>query len=125
MNDGRVRFFHAMCLAGVSTFAVAQSSSPAVNAPKNPCRIRSTIERSSQTGESYRGLINHGGAKARKPRIANARYKNARFGIERLRIDSRTLGVPPSRGSLCMPILRQTDHRPHDAPRSGRKRRAG
>lgn len=29
MSGGRVRFFHAICLAGVSTFAVAQGPSPA------------------------------------------------------------------------------------------------
>lgn len=67
--------------------------------------VGSTIERSSQTGESYGGLINHGGAKARTPRVANARYESTPFGIECLRIDSRTPGVPPSMGSLCMPVL--------------------
>ena len=192
MNGGRVRVFHAMCLVGVSTFAVAQTSSPAgqcteefvqdyvlddsvTYADITPCpnadlnfmpawplrreeihkeyshddfytrlikhdwnvdvenaqpncvpvsrrvtrvywkkegkneetaRVSgSTIERSSQTGESYGGLINHGGAKARTPRVAGARYEITPFGIECLRIDGRTPGVPPSTGSLCMPVL--------------------
>lgn len=67
--------------------------------------VGSTIERSSQTGERYGGLISHGGASARTPRVANARYEVTPFGIECLRIDSRTPGVPPSMGSLCMPVL--------------------
>jgi hypothetical protein len=65
----------------------------------------STIERSSQTGEKYGSLIKHGGAQARTPRGPDARYETTRFGIDCLRIDSRTPGVPPSMGSLCMPIL--------------------
>ncbi len=192
MNGGRVRFFHAMCLASVSTLALAQSSPPAgqcteefvqdyvlddsvTYADITPCPsgelgftpawplrrdeihkeyshddfytrlikhdwhidienarpncvpvsrrvtrvywkkegrdeatarvVGSTIERSSQTGESYGGLIDHGGAKARTPRVAGARYEITPFGIECLRIDSRTPGVPPSMGSLCMPVL--------------------
>lgn len=65
----------------------------------------STIERSSQTGERYGSLISHGGASARTPRIANARYEITPFGIECLRIDGRTPRVPPSMGSACMPVL--------------------
>lgn len=67
--------------------------------------VGSTIERSSQTGEKYGSLIIHGGAKARTPRGPDARYETTRFGVECLRIDSRTPGVPPSAGSLCMPVL--------------------
>jgi len=67
--------------------------------------VGSTVERSSQTGKSYGSLISHGGAKARTPRVADARYERTAFGIECLRIDSRTPGVPPPTGSLCMPIL--------------------
>jgi len=67
--------------------------------------IGSTVERSSQTGQSYCGLIKHGGAAARTPRIAGTRYEITPFGIECLRIDSRTPGVPPSTGSSCVPIL--------------------
>jgi hypothetical protein len=67
--------------------------------------VGSTIERSSQTGEKYGSLISHGGAKARTPRGPDARYETTRFGIECLRIDSRTPGVPASMGSVCMPIL--------------------
>ena len=67
--------------------------------------VGSTIERSSQTGEKYGSLIVHGGAKARTPRGPDARYETTRFGIECLRIDSRTPGVPASMGSLCMPVL--------------------
>jgi hypothetical protein len=63
------------------------------------------VERSSQTGERYGGLISHGGAKARTPRGPGARYESTRFGIECLRIDSRTPGVPASMGSLCAPVL--------------------
>ena len=54
----------------------------------------STIKRSSQTGESYGGLINHGGAKSRTPRVAGARYEITPFGVECLRI-----------GTMCMPVL--------------------
>jgi hypothetical protein len=54
----------------------------------------STIERSSQTGESYAGLINHGGAKSRTPRVPGARYEITPFGIECLRI-----------GTMCMPVM--------------------
>ncbi len=67
--------------------------------------VGSTIERSSQTGERYGGLISYGGAKSRTSRGPDARYETTRFGIECLRIDSRTPGVPPSMGSLCGPIL--------------------
>jgi hypothetical protein len=63
------------------------------------------VERSSQTGERCGGLISHGGAKARTPRSPDARHENTRFGIECLRIDSRTPGVPASMGSLCAPVL--------------------
>lgn len=54
----------------------------------------STIERSAQTGESYGGLIFHGGAKSRTPRVPGTRYEITPFGVECLRI-----------GSMCMPIL--------------------
>lgn len=67
--------------------------------------VGSTIERSSQTGESYAGLINHGGAKARTPRVPGTLYEITPFGVECLRIDSRTPGVAPSMGSMCMPVL--------------------
>ena len=63
------------------------------------------VERSSQTGERYGGLTSHGGAKARTPRGPGASYENSRFGLECLRIDSRTPGVPASAGSVCLPVL--------------------
>jgi len=67
--------------------------------------VGSTIERSSQTGEKYGSIIEHGGAQSRTPRVPGARYEITPFGIECLRIDSRTPGVPPSMGSACMPVM--------------------
>ncbi|HEY5809942.1 MAG TPA: hypothetical protein VIT67_18355 [Povalibacter sp.] len=62
-------------------------------------------ERSSQTGGQYGGLIRHGGAKSRTPRLPSARYENTPFGIECLRIDGQTPGAPAGTGNLCEPVL--------------------